>query len=109
MDFFTSAVLGGLLYDALKIGLPSLDTIKSILTPYSIGDTECKIIEDELKHFDTSVDFSKEELIAYLERNSQISSIIKSTSSQINNIGTVNGPVINTNSGTMTFNFGNKD
>lgn len=115
MDFFTSAVLGGLLYDALKVGMISLDLIKSKLSPYSVDESDCKIIEEELRNFSHSSSFTEEEFIAFLHNNSRISSIVESKANvhisthQTNHITTLNGAVIDTNTAPITFNYGSKE
>lgn len=112
MDFFTSAVLGGLLYDALKTGMLSLDLIKSKLTPYSVDESDCKIIEEELQNFPRFSNFTEEDFVAFLHNNSRISPIVESkanvhiTTHQTNHITTLKGAVIDTNTAPMIFNFG---
>lgn len=111
MEFVTSAILGGLLYDFVKMGTLSLsEYMKTSIKGYLFSNEELELLSsivDETKKEDS---FSKEVLTVALDKHSEILPLLKKINDssivvQINNIETNNGAVFADNNGTLNFNF----
>ena len=78
MDFITSAILGGLLWDGMKAGLPlTLDYIQSKAQGYILDDSTLTKLEDLSKKLPETAKNAKDELIAYIENDQQWKAVSK--------------------------------
>ena len=78
MDFITSTVLGGLLWDGIKSGLPlTLDYLQNKAQGYIIDDTIYAQLEDLTQQLPKQAKASEETLIAYIESNQEWKTVSK--------------------------------
>jgi len=103
MDFFTSAILGGIVYDLLKIGLVlSRDNLQEKLSQYTNDEDLIRQLVDILDKKAIHKDIDRDELEKILESDKQVTNIIDSINNTINN--TNNNTINNTNSNNNTIN-----
>ncbi len=78
MDFITSAILGGLLWDGMKAGLPlTLDYMQSKAQGYILDDSTIARLEDLSQKLPETAKTSEETLIAYIENDQQWKAVSK--------------------------------
>lgn len=84
MDFITSAILGGALYDLVTYELkPTIRTVsKSVGKLINIDDTVAEAISNELEQHDLNKCESEEMLIALIEQSKPLQDILKSLNGQ---------------------------
>lgn len=115
MDFVTSSVLGGLLFEAIKLGFTStVEIAKEGLKQLILSDEEMDAIVSALNNSnisETSTQKDIEEAIEKMDKKESVFQSIneKNKSNQINKIQTVNGAVIGTNFGEINMTFGKND
>lgn len=110
MEFVTSAILGGILYDFVKIGTVSLsEYMKTSIKGYLFTNEELGLLSSIVDESKNANNFSKEVLAETIEKHSEILPLMKKMNDakvvvQINNIETNNGAVFTDNYGTLNFN-----
>lgn len=111
MEFITSAILGGLLYDFVKVGATSLsEYMKTSIKGYLFSNEELGLLSSIVDETKSADNFSKEVLTEALDRHLEILPLLKKMNDtsiviQNNNIETNNGAVFADNHGTLNFNF----
>lgn len=111
MEFITSAILGGILYDFVKTEASSLaEYMKKSIKGYLFTDKELKLLSSIVERTKNVHDFSQEVLIEALDGESEVLPLLQKMNDaknvvQINNIETNNGAVFADNHGTLNFNF----
>lgn len=111
MDFITSSILGGLLYDSAKFGFQnSIELVRSSLKKFILTDDEVQQLalaiendglnkESSKKEFEKAIDKidNIEELLKTITKNSKVNQNIK--------IDTLNGANVGVNDGTINLTF----
>lgn len=78
MDFITSTVLGGLVWDGIKSGLPlTLDYIQSKVQGYILDDNTLAKLEDLSQQLPDNAKVSKASLVTYIENKPEWKAINK--------------------------------
>ncbi|MDO9305474.1 MAG: hypothetical protein Q7T77_09085 [Sulfuricurvum sp.] len=109
MDFFTSAILGGILYDFAKIGTGALsEYLKASIKGYMFAEEEIEILSSVIDTTKQIPNFSKETLLENLCKNNQITALLekmndKGGTVQINTLTENHGAIMGNNYGTMNF------
>lgn len=103
MDFITSSILGGIVYDSLKFGVYKFSgLLREKLRKYAFSDEELEIIENLAETNLLNANSSIDEIHNALKSSNEIENLLKSKKSsvtQINNITNNYGAVIGQNSG----------
>ena len=78
MDFISSAILGGLLWDTLKAGTPlTLDYLQSKAQNYILDESTLAKLEDLSQQLPETAKASEDTLIAYIENDQQWKAVSK--------------------------------
>ena len=92
MDFITSAVLGGILWDTLKTGTPmTLDYIKGKAQGYILDAPTLAKLEDLSKQVPAEAKESKESLVYYIENHQEWKAVSKQIIKSKNFTQNING------------------
>lgn len=111
MDFVSSAILGGMLWDAVKMGGPlTLDFVKEKVQGYLVDDAMVLRLENLKRRVPISALDSQNAIQTYIENDQEWKLLRQEiqpiTSVTINNNGNTKVAMQNsTNNGTQTFNF----
>jgi len=78
MDIISSAILGGLIWDGMKAGLPlTLDYIKKKAQGYILDESTLAKLDELSQKLPETAKTSEEALIAYIENNQQWKALSK--------------------------------
>ena len=101
MDFISSSILGGLLWDGIKKGLPlTIEYFQQNIQGYSFSHSILTKLEKLTQQFPQNVTTSEQILIAYIEKNKEwqaIRSQISPTANFTQNISGENAKGIQAN------------
>ncbi|MDP2076518.1 MAG: hypothetical protein Q8J85_00595 [Sulfuricurvum sp.] len=112
MEFVTSAILGGILYDFAKIGTGALsEYLKASIKGYLFTEEEIQVLSSIIDETKQMPNLSKEAFSENLSKNHQMIALLekmndKGETVQINTVTENYGAVMGNNYGTM--NFGSK-
>ena len=109
MEFITSAILGGIVYDSLKSGVYKFSCIlRDKLKNYLFKTEELEAIENIVEANCFNQDTTLEEINTILSSSDEIQKIINNknlVSQQINNLNDNYGAIIGTNTGEINLNI----
>lgn len=108
MDFITSSILGGIVYDSLKFGAYKFGgTLREKLRNFTITSEELSIIEDLVELNSLNKDSTIEKINSILDSSKEIKQMLEKTNSslaQINHITNNYGSIVGQNSGEIKIN-----
>lgn len=103
MDFISSAILGGIIYDSLKFGAIKFGGLfREKLRKFSFSENELAIIENLVETNSLSKESTLEKINLILESSNEIQSLISKKNdsvTQINNVENNYGAIVGNNPG----------
>jgi len=103
MDFITSSILGGVLYDSLKFGAIKFGgLVREKLRKFSFSDEELNILENLVESNSLNKESTIEEINSILNSSMEITQLLdkkNSSVTQINKVKTNYGAIVGSNTG----------
>lgn len=103
MDFITSSILGGILYDSLKFGAIKFGgKIREELRKFSFSEDELSIIENLVESNSLSKESTIEEINSILESSNEVQELLSQKNdsvTQVNKVKNNYGAIVGNNSG----------
>jgi sugar/nucleoside kinase (ribokinase family) len=87
MEFFTSAIISGIIYDSAKYGITNLkEYLSDQLKELVLSDEEIQVLEKSREEIIKNKNYTKNDFINYFESNENILNIINNNAININTI-----------------------
>jgi len=107
MEFLTSSILGGIIYDIAKNNIANFnEKLKNSIKGYIFNDDEIALLNQIANDIIKKDNYTKEDFIKTISSNQKIQHIIQKLEEKkisINNIQNNNGIVMGDNHGTINF------